>query len=175
MRLDSFRPSLASLFITLKCLRLVSHILPPPLIQIIRLTRSGEASEEEIAPMHTFFKPQCGVGDADHHGCYSSRLRACSRHRPSERKTITVRNNTNGKVSCLWRIPLSDDDDDELDFEVIPDCADISPDNIHISVLCSDHPKMISIIIRKLRHTCSSSLIAIFGWSMMTLLYLHGV
>jgi hypothetical protein len=51
----------------------------------------------------------------------------CSRHRPSERKTITVRNNTHGKVSCMWRIPLSDDDDDELDFEVIPECADISP------------------------------------------------
>ena len=26
----------------------------------------------------------------------------------------------------MWRIPLSDDDDDELDFEVIPNSADIS-------------------------------------------------
>ena len=94
---------------------------------MIRLTRSGEASEEEIAPMHTFFKPQCGVGDEITMDATHLDFGACSRHRPSERKTITVRNNTNGKVSCLWRIPLSDDDDDELDFEVIPDCADISP------------------------------------------------
>ena len=92
-----------------------------------RLTRSGEASEQEIAPMHTFFKPQCGVGSEITMDKTHLDFGACSRHRPSERKRITIQNNTNGKVSCMWRIPLSDDDDDELDFEVIPNAADISP------------------------------------------------
>ena len=133
-----FAPSLASLFITLKCLRLVSHILPPPLIQIIRLTRSGEASEEEIAPMHTFFKPQCGVGDEITMDATHLDFGACSRHRPSERKTITVRNNTNGKVSCLWRIPYLMTM--MADFEVIPDSADISG-QIHISCCVQTIPR----------------------------------
>ena len=92
-----------------------------------RLTRSGEATELEIAPMHTFFKPQCGVGEEITMDVTSLDFGACSRHRPAERRRIVVRNNTHGKVTCMWRIPLSDDDDDELDFEVIPSSADIGP------------------------------------------------
>ena len=92
-----------------------------------RLTRSGEATEVVITPMHTFFKPQCGVGEEITMDQTSLDFGGCSRHRPADKKRITVRNNTHGKVTCMWRIPLSDDDDDELDFEVIPSSADISP------------------------------------------------
>jgi cilia- and flagella-associated protein 65 len=92
-----------------------------------RLTRSGEATEAAIAPMHTFFKEQCGVGNEITMNVTSLDFGGCSRHRPAEQKRITVRNNTHGKVTCMWRIPLSDDDDDELDFEVVPNSADIPP------------------------------------------------
>jgi hypothetical protein len=92
-----------------------------------RLTRSGEATEAMIAPMHTFFEPQCGVGEEITMNVTSLDFGGCSRHRPAERKRITIKNNTHGKVTCMWRIPLSDDDDDELDFEVVPNSADISP------------------------------------------------
>ena len=90
-----------------------------------RLSRSGEATELELGIVSQFFENQCGAGQEVSIEQDLLDFGPCLRTRHPEPKTVRVYNRTNAKVTCMWRVPESDDDDDEADFLVIPDIADI--------------------------------------------------
>lgn len=50
----------------------------------------------------------------------------CSRYRVIESRTIRVRNNTYGRMSCVWIHP-GDNPEEECPFIITPRVADISP------------------------------------------------
>ena len=92
-----------------------------------RLSRSGEATERELGVVHQFFEPQCGVGREVTLREDRLDFGGCTLSRPPDKKVAHVTNHTNAKITVMWRIPLSDDEDDELDFAVLPASADIAP------------------------------------------------
>ena len=90
-----------------------------------RLSRSGEATELELGIVSQFFETQCGAGKEVGIEQEYLDFGPCLRSRHPEPKTVRVYNRNNAKVTCMWRVPESDDDDDEADFLVIPEIADI--------------------------------------------------
>ena len=50
-----------------------------------------------------------------------------SRTRPTERKSVTIKNRSNAKMTVTWQIPDSYDGDDAKDWEVIPAVKEIGP------------------------------------------------
>ena len=95
------------------------------------LTRSGETSRVNISTAHEFF-----IEDTDltcrEINCNTSSfefgfipVRSCS-----ESKTATISNNTNGKVTVVWKVPRTVNDMGEYEqpaFEVSPLTCDINP------------------------------------------------
>ena len=90
-----------------------------------RLSRSGEATELELGIVAQFFEEQCGCGDEVRMEQQFLDFGPCSRDRHPEPKMVRIFNRTNAKVTCMWRVPESDDDDDEADFLCLPAVADI--------------------------------------------------
>jgi hypothetical protein len=90
-----------------------------------RLSRSGEATELELGIVSQFFEPQCGAGKEVRMEQEYLDFGGCSRTRHPEPRPVRIFNNTNAKVTCMWRVPESDDDDDQADFMVLPPQADI--------------------------------------------------
>jgi cilia- and flagella-associated protein 65 len=95
------------------------------------LTRSGETNRNTIAIAHEFF-----IEDSDH----SCREITSSQtafefgyipsHTTSESKSVTISNNTNGKVTLIWQIPRTMNDTGEFEqpaFDVFPPQDDIGP------------------------------------------------
>merc|ERR1719272_830181 len=90
-----------------------------------KLSRSGETSQAAITIAKEFF-----INSDDKQlpvtiGQTELDFGSCSTMRASESRTVTVTNNTNSKVCCSWKIPLSDDDDATPDFAVTPSATDI--------------------------------------------------
>jgi len=95
------------------------------------LTRSGETSRVDIAVAHEFF-----IEDTD----LTCREISSSQkdfdfgfipqNSTSESKSVSVANNTNGKVTLVWQIPRTVNDAGDFEipaFEVTPNTVDISP------------------------------------------------
>ena len=89
-------------------------------------TRSGESTHVSVVTAQDHFRRVCNptndvliVEEEIHFG-------AGSRLAPPIRKIVHVTNKTHEKVVCTWMVPRSDDDDDEKDFVIFPEAADVA-------------------------------------------------
>ena len=89
--------------------------------------RSGESTNRSVVLAQDFFRRVCNpTNDVTIHE-EEIHFGAGSRLDPGGiRKTVHVTNKTHDKVVCTWMVPNSDDDDDEKDFVVYPESADVA-------------------------------------------------
>ena len=89
-------------------------------------TRSGESTNVAVVVAQDHFRRVCNptndvvIHEEEVHFGAGSRLSS------GIKKTVHVTNKTHEKVVCTWMVPRSDDDDDEKDFTVYPEAADVA-------------------------------------------------
>ena len=95
------------------------------------LTRSGEASRVDIAVAHEFFIEDTDLTCKEITSSQTDfDFGYIAPRTTSESKTVNISNNTNGKVSFVWQVPRTVNDNGEFEspaFEVTPSQSDINP------------------------------------------------
>ncbi len=94
------------------------------------LTRSGETNRVDIAVAHEFFIEDTDLTCKEISSSQTDfDFGFIQQHSSSESKTVSITNNTNGKVTLVWQIPRTVNDVGDFEipaFEVSPNTADIN-------------------------------------------------
>merc|ERR1719498_1700116 len=98
-----------------------------PIVTDTRVTRSGESSNDAIELTQEFFKRVCHPSREVVLQEEEINFGGSSHLRSGIKQNVHVTNNTGAKIVCCWRMPGSEDGDNEADFSVFPESQEIGP------------------------------------------------